>query len=234
MNVFSTRFHDCELTIHNLEGQRWFTGADIARALEYADAAKITSLYRRHADEFDPSMTCCFKLKQQGQMRSVRVFSKVGAQVLTMLSKSKRAAEFRRWVLHVFNEVTAASAELPAQPAPIAAEPPVSRIEPATVERAAPALPLSPPQPTIAVADYIALQARLIETQERLLAASGTRRRKAAVKPMTADEIAQMRHLRAAGLPCAEIARRLGRSSGAVSLLTRDVQASADLFGGAA
>jgi Rha family phage regulatory protein len=102
------------------------------------------------------------------------------------------------------------------------------------------AAPKAPPptvpadQLTAAQAELMETQRKLIATQERLLAVTGKVKKSRAPKPITDEEIAEMRRLRAQGFGCAEIGRRLGRNAGNVSNLTRDVKVQADLFGGAA
>lgn len=92
-------FDGRDIVAHNYQHEAWITSADIGRALDYQDVGKIGALYRRHADEFDESMTCTAKLAMQGQMRQVRIFNKDGAYLIAMLAKTPKGAAFRKWVL---------------------------------------------------------------------------------------------------------------------------------------
>lgn len=95
------------------------------------------------------------------------------------------------------------------------------------------------PTPTVpadqlsaAQSELLDVQRKLIATQERLLAVTGKVKPSKKQRPITEEEIAEMRRLRASGLGVTEIGRRMGRHGGTVSMLIRDVKVQADLFGG--
>ncbi|MBC05705.1 MAG: hypothetical protein CMO10_05365 [Thalassospira sp.] len=96
-------FQDTELSIIDRDGVPWLTGPDIARALGYSDASKVSKLFNRYKDEFTDAMSLKTKLGLRGQIQpaTVRVFSPRGAQLIAMLAKTDRAKAFRRWVLDV-------------------------------------------------------------------------------------------------------------------------------------
>lgn len=116
------RFEDVELAVIDRDGQRWLAAADIAAALGYGRADKVTHLYTRNAGEFSEAMTCVLKVRTQGglepqngvaapdlraqsghaatdQRRDVRVFSLRGAHLVAMLARTPRARAFRAWAL---------------------------------------------------------------------------------------------------------------------------------------
>lgn len=72
-------------------------------------------------------------------------------------------------------------------------------------------------------AELLDTQRMLIEAQASLLKGARARKPRAAPRPLTEADIAQMRKLRAEGVPTPEIARRLQRSTATVSMMTREV-----------
>lgn len=106
-------FQDTELSIIDRDGVPWLTGPDIARALGYSDASKISKLFNRYKDEFTDGMALKTKLGLRGQIQpaAVRVFSPRGAQLIAMLAKTDRAKAFRRWVLDVLEAQAAPAAQ---------------------------------------------------------------------------------------------------------------------------
>lgn len=105
--------------VEHTTGQPWLRGPQIAGALGYKDGSAITRIYARNAAEFTDSMTCSVNLTDQGQQREVRIFSLRGAHLLGMLARTKKAAEFRHWVLDVLEHQAPTPA--PALPAPVPA-----------------------------------------------------------------------------------------------------------------
>jgi Rha family phage regulatory protein len=90
----------------------------------------------------------------------------------------------------------------------------LARIAPQPVPATVPAEQLA-----AAHAELVVVQRKLIEAQERQLNVSKPKR--ATPKPITQEEIAQMRKLKAQGLSGSEIARKMGRNGGSVSMLLR-------------
>jgi prophage antirepressor-like protein len=98
-------------------GQPWLTAAEIAEALGYSRADKITQLYARNKEEFTPAMTAVVEnpkmrftaeSKTYGHLQEkVRIFSLRGAHLIGMFARTKLAAEFRRWVLDILDQYTA-------------------------------------------------------------------------------------------------------------------------------
>lgn len=114
----SLTFHDTQFEIVDHNGQPWLRGFQIGSALGYKNpSADMAKLYERNADEFTDQMTALIELHTSGGKQQVRIFSLRGAHLLAMLSRTKVAKEFRRWVLDILEGITAAPALPP--PAPL-------------------------------------------------------------------------------------------------------------------
>lgn len=185
----------------------WFVAADIAAALDYAEAKDLT----RQLDEDEKGRQI---VPTPGGDQEVSIISESGLYTAILRSRKPEAKRFRKWVTAEVLPSLRRTGSYGVAPAAIA-----------TV----PAAELASTQ-----AELLDVQRKLIDTQERLLRAVGPRRVRGPFKPITSDEIAEMKRLRATGLPVKEVARRLGRNESSVSQLTRDVRPTADLFGGAA
>ena len=107
-------FEAVAFSVVDRNGAPWLQGAEIARALGYAKADAISRIYRRHAGEFDDSMSCTVNLTVPGNLLAipVRIFSLRGAHLLAMLARTPKAADFRRWVLDVLDGVARGGAAL--------------------------------------------------------------------------------------------------------------------------
>ena len=112
----SLSFRNVNFDITDIHGQPWLRSPQIAEALGYTQANRISDLYNRNADEFTDSMTAVVKLPDlipqsadTGQMREVRIFSLRGCHLLGMLARTKVAKEFRRWVLDVLEKEVSGS-----------------------------------------------------------------------------------------------------------------------------
>lgn len=98
-------FHNTHFDIVDRNGQPWLRSPQIAEALGYSQANRVSDVYSRHADEFTDSMTAVIKLPSSGGEQDTRIFSLRGAHLLAMLSRTKVAKEFRRWVLDVLDSL---------------------------------------------------------------------------------------------------------------------------------
>lgn len=107
-------FDNIELKVVDHGGQPCMTLSEIAVALygkggDQSDAPfdkgirQLNTLYRRHVDEFTPTMTALVKMRTRGGEQEVRVFSLRGAHLLGMLARTDRAKRFRRKVLDVLD-----------------------------------------------------------------------------------------------------------------------------------
>lgn len=105
-------FQNQTIRLIEQDGKQWASAADIARALGYANADKVTRLFDRHKIEFTSSMTRIVETPTLGGvgnlMTRARVFSLRGAHLIAMFSRTVKAQEFRRWVLDVLDERQAA------------------------------------------------------------------------------------------------------------------------------
>ena len=110
------QFQDTHLEIYDMDGAPWLQGRDLAAALGYQHEDGVRRIFDRNQDEFTQDMTCTVKLTAQGQKRDVRVFSPRGCHLIAMLSHTKRAKEFRKWVLDVLDKYGKEAA----QPSPLA------------------------------------------------------------------------------------------------------------------
>mgnify|MGYP001809546680 CR=1 FL=1 len=94
-------FQSTTFEIVDWQGRPWLRSPQIAEALGYAQANRVTDLFTRNADEFDATMTEVIDLPTAGGVQPVRIFSLRGAHLLGMLARTERAAAFRSWVLDV-------------------------------------------------------------------------------------------------------------------------------------
>lgn len=105
-------FQDHSIRLIERDGKQWASAADIARALGYANADKVTRLFDRHRVEFTASMTRIVETPTLGVPGNLttrsRVFSLRGAHLIAMFSRTAKAQEFRRWVLDVIEQHQAA------------------------------------------------------------------------------------------------------------------------------
>ena len=107
-------FQDRTLHVIDRDGERWLTIRDITAALYPVDKGgaqseapfekRVRNLYARHAEEFSDSMTALIEVQTAGGVQKTRVFSLRGAHLLGMLARTKKAKEFRRWVLDIIEQ----------------------------------------------------------------------------------------------------------------------------------
>lgn len=99
------KFHDQELRVIDLEGQRWLNAFQIGTGLGFSNPGNaIRKIYHHHKSEFTPDMTTLIELPTTTGPKMTRIFSARGAALLAMLAKTERAAEFRAWVLDVLEQ----------------------------------------------------------------------------------------------------------------------------------
>ncbi|RZN53975.1 BRO-N domain-containing protein, partial [Avibacterium paragallinarum] len=97
-------FQNTTLSVINQHNQIWFSIGDVANALGYKETNGVTRLYNAHADEFTPNMTALINMQTNGGMQKVRIFSLRGAHLIGMLSHTKVAKDFRKWVLDILDQ----------------------------------------------------------------------------------------------------------------------------------
>lgn len=212
MTVPALVFDDTVFTVVDRDGQPWLRGPEIATALGYTRATRISELYTRNADEFDACMTAVVKLPDlhpqsagAGQMRETRIFSLRGAYLLGMFASTPPAKRFRRWVLDVLEgkaQSTRAAQAAPQQGDLFGASAQQQLFDEVALLR-----------------QLCATQARLVQLQEEQLRG----RKRAKPQPLTVDEIKLARSLKAQGVSQAGIARHMGRSPATISLILRDL-----------
>lgn len=104
-------FQQTSLRVLEIDGQAWVGAADIARALGYNRADKVTRLYERHSSEFSESMTRIVMLETADPQTGVllnktasRVFSLRGAHLVAMFARTANGQAFRRWILDLIEQ----------------------------------------------------------------------------------------------------------------------------------
>jgi len=101
-------FQNQTIRLIEKDGKRWASAADIARALGYSRADKVTRIYDRHKVEFSASMTQIVETPTLGASGNLvthtRVFSLRGAHLIAMFARTAKAQEFRRWVLDIIDQ----------------------------------------------------------------------------------------------------------------------------------
>ncbi|SFN76439.1 BRO family, N-terminal domain, partial [Izhakiella capsodis] len=95
----------------NGDGKIWFTSANMAELLEYADEKSVNRLYNRNKDEFSAEMTRVVTVTSRNknnklQYNRARIFSPRGAHLLGMLAETKVAKSLRRWLLDLIEKET--------------------------------------------------------------------------------------------------------------------------------
>ncbi|MDY4281288.1 MAG: P22AR C-terminal domain-containing protein [[Pasteurella] mairii] len=98
-------FQTTNLSVINHNNQIWFNASEIGRALDYKNPIQgITLLFNRYQDEFTPSMTALIDMQTAGGVQKVRIFSLRGTHLIAMLSHTKVAKDFRKWVLDILDK----------------------------------------------------------------------------------------------------------------------------------
>lgn len=104
MTTQSLAFQNTTFDIVDQNGQPWLKAQQIGEALGYTDEKSINRIYTRNADEFNEHMTGVVKVTTSGNLQTdVRIFSMRGAHLLAMLSRTKIAKAFRKWVLDILD-----------------------------------------------------------------------------------------------------------------------------------
>lgn len=104
MNTSTLVFQNTQFDIIDRNNQPWLRSPQIAVALGYNRADRVNELYARNSNEFTEGMTSVVKLTTQGGEQETRIFSLRGCHLLAMLSRTKIAKEFRKWVLDILDK----------------------------------------------------------------------------------------------------------------------------------
>lgn len=129
--VRSFSFDGKPLRFWERNGEHYVTAKDVADALGYADARKVSNLYNKRKGEFREAECCVLKVRTQrngagsestdARAKSVRVFSPRGAMKIAMLAETEKAASFRDFCLDVLEKLRTGDRVL-ADPAKLMAE----------------------------------------------------------------------------------------------------------------
>ncbi len=103
MTSIALTFQNTQFDIIDRNNQPWLRLLQIGGALGYSRPDLIGKVYQKYSDEFTESMTALVELDTEGGKQQVRVFSLRGCHLLGMLSRTKIAKEFRKWVLDVLD-----------------------------------------------------------------------------------------------------------------------------------
>lgn len=101
-------FEDKTLALIERDGRLWLKASDIARALGYARADKVSRIYDRHKDEFTNCMTCVLETPTLGFSNITsesRCFSLRGAHLIGMFARTSKGMAFRKWVLDQLDDM---------------------------------------------------------------------------------------------------------------------------------
>ena len=102
MTSIALTFNNTSFDIIDRNNQPWLRGSQIGTALGYTQGTQaVLKMFNRNSDEFTESMTSLVEIDTDGGKQQVRVFSLRGCHLLGMLSRTKIAKEFRKWVLDV-------------------------------------------------------------------------------------------------------------------------------------
>lgn len=112
MTSLALTFHHVKFNPIIYGDQLWLKSSEIAEALGYSRADKVTQIYERNADEFAPYMTQVIDNSQNLNLR-VRIFSLRGCHLLAMFSRTAVAKEFRKWVLDILDKEVGQPKPLP-------------------------------------------------------------------------------------------------------------------------
>ena len=109
-------FQNTSLSVINQNNQIWFSALDIGKALGYSNGdIGVKNIYNRHQDEFTPCMTALIDTQTNGGIQKMRIFSLRGTHLIGMLSHTKVAKDFRKWVLDILDREVLQNAN-PIQP----------------------------------------------------------------------------------------------------------------------
>jgi len=109
-NLAVMQFNDTNLDIIDRNGQQWMQSPQIATALGYKQANAVTKIFNRNSEEFTKNMVSTIDLPNMGKQR---IFSLRGAHLIGMFARTKKAKEFRQWVLNILESHQADRSELP-------------------------------------------------------------------------------------------------------------------------
>lgn len=98
-------FNGIQFEIISRDGHPWVTARQLAQALGYAREDSVLKIYERNKDEFSSMMSATVKMTVGITEVMVRIFSMRGCWLVSMLSRTPVAKQFRRWVLDVLDKL---------------------------------------------------------------------------------------------------------------------------------
>ncbi|OOF85092.1 BRO-N domain-containing protein [Rodentibacter ratti] len=106
-------FQNTTLSVIDRNNQIWLSSIEVGKALGYSSPVDgVRKLYNSHQDEFTPNMTALIDMRTNGGVQKVRIFSLRGCHLIGMLSHTKVAKDFRKWVLDILDKETAQPKQL--------------------------------------------------------------------------------------------------------------------------
>ena len=84
-----------ELRTVEVEGQPWFVGKDVARALGYGEGKSLANAVANHVDDEDKGVT---EMMTPGGTQKMTIINESGLYSLVLSSKLPGAKQFKRWV----------------------------------------------------------------------------------------------------------------------------------------
>lgn len=116
-------FRNTALKTLSHKDQIWFTSAELAKALQYANPKSVTNLYNQNIDEFSAGMTeviesvTSIKSIRYGLLQNkTRIFSLRGAHLIAMFANTPIAKEFRKWCLDILDKAVGVPEYQPESP----------------------------------------------------------------------------------------------------------------------
>ena len=84
-----------EIRALELDGQPWFVGKDVARALGYGEGKSLANAVANHVDDEDKGVT---EMMTPGGTQKMTIINESGLYSLVLSSKLPGAKQFKRWV----------------------------------------------------------------------------------------------------------------------------------------
>lgn len=84
-----------EIRTITIDGQPWFVGKDIAKALGYGEGKSLANAVAKHVYEEDKGVT---KMMTPGGTQPITIINESGLYCLILSSKLETARQFKRWV----------------------------------------------------------------------------------------------------------------------------------------
>ncbi len=186
-------FEETEIRIIDHNDQPWLTAPEIAKALEYKKSSRISEIYNRHKDEFTEDFSVILDLRTTAEIPN---FTRVfSPRGCYLIAMFARTDKAKKFRKWVL-DVLEKFTECNNFIS--------SEKEPETV--------------AITKDEYIELLKARIEHLE-----SNPKKKRKAAKPVSDEEVNEMKTLYKTGFSIADISRKLKRSNATVSMLIRSI-----------